>query len=60
MLLFRKVITTLAIILSGALILDGVYKIIVMGSRNWGEIIIGAFFLIAVSSGVNDVFKPRG
>lgn len=54
---FRKAITVLAILLSILLIADGAYKIIAGGSRNWGEIIIGAFFLTAVSSGTREVFK---
>ena len=55
--LFRKTITVLAMLLSIVLIADGAYKIIVGGSRNWGEIIIGAFFLLAVSSGTGKIFK---
>ena len=55
--LIRKIITVLAIILCGILIVDGLYEVLAKGSRDWGKILIGAFFLLAVMSGVGELFK---
>ncbi len=50
--LFRKIITIAAMALCLILIADGIYKILVIGTNDWGLIIVGVFFLIAVGPDV--------
>ena len=53
----RKIIKIVATILSIILLADGLYKVLVTGSNDWGLIIVGAFFLIAVGPDAYDSIK---
>ncbi len=53
----RKIIKIVATILSIVLIAAGLYKVLVTGSNDWGLIIVGAFFLIAVGPDAYDSIK---
>ncbi len=55
--LFRKIIKITATVLSLILIADGIYKVLVTGTNDWGLIIVGVFFLIAVGPDVYDGLK---
>ena len=55
--MIRRIIKIIAIILSIIVIVDGVYRVFVTGSNDWGLIIVGAFFLIAVAPDVYDSVK---
>ncbi len=55
--LFRKIITIAAMALCLILIADGIYKILVIGTNDWGLIIVGVFFLIAVGPDVYEGLK---
>lgn len=41
------------------LIVDGIYRVLVTGANDWGLIIIGAFFLIAVGPDVYNDIKSK-
>ncbi len=55
--MIRKIIRIVAAILSIVLIISGIYKVRVTGSNDWGLIIVGAFFLIAIGPDVYDSIK---
>ncbi len=55
--MIRKIIKIVAVILCLALIVDGLYKVLSTGTNDWGLVIIGVFFLIAVGPDVYDVFR---
>ncbi len=55
--LFRKIIKITATVLSLILVADGIYKVLVTGTNDWGLIIVGVFFLIAVGPDVYDGLK---
>ncbi len=55
--MFRKITKTVATILSIVLIIDGLYKVLATGTNDWGLIIVGVFFLLAVGPDVYDGFK---
>lgn len=55
--MIRKIIKIVAAILSIILIISGIYKVLVTGSNDWGLIIVGAFFLIAIGPDVYDSIK---
>lgn len=57
--MIRKIIRIVAVLLSIILIISGVYKILVYGSNDWGLIIVGAFFLIAVGPDAYDSLKNQ-
>ena len=57
--MFRKLIRIIASVLSVVLIIDGLYRILVKGTHDWGLIIIGVFFLIAVGPEIYDDFRRR-
>ena len=57
--MIRKIIRIVAVLLSIILIISGVYKILVYGSNDWGLIIVGAFFLIAIGPDAYDSLKNR-
>ena len=55
--MIRKIVKIVATILSIVLIAAGLYKVLVNGSNDWGLIIVGAFFLIAVGPDAYDSIK---
>ena len=55
--MIRKIIKIAATVLCLILIADGLYKVFVTGSNNWGLIIVGAFFLIAVGPDAYESLK---
>lgn len=55
--MIRKIVKIVATILSIVLIATGLYKVLVNGSNDWGLIIVGAFFLIAVGPDAYDSIK---
>ena len=55
--MIRKIVKIVATILSIVLIAAGLYKVLVTGSNDWGLIIVGAFFLIAVGPDAYDSIK---
>ena len=55
--MIRKIIKIVATILSIVLIAAGLYKVLVTGSNDWGLIIVGAFFLLAVGPDAYDSIK---
>ena len=56
---FRLIISVLAILLSITLIVAGLYKVISLHTNDWGTILVGAFFLIAVAPDVYDHFNKK-
>ena len=55
--MIRKIIRIVAATPSIILIISGIYKVLVTGSNDWGLIIVGAFFLIAIGPDVYDSIK---
>ncbi len=57
--MFRKIVKIVATLLSVILIIDGLYKVFATGTNDWGLIIVGVFFLIAVGSDVYEDIKKK-
>lgn len=57
--MFRKIVKIVATLLSVILIIDGLYKVFATGTNDWGLIIVGAFFLIAVGPDVYEDIKKK-
>ncbi len=57
----RLIISIIALILCWVLIIDGLYKVISLHTNDWGTILVGAFFLLAIGPNVYDHFgkKPQ-
>ncbi len=55
----HKAIRIVAVVLSVILIADGIYKVLVTGTNDWGLIIIGVFFMIAIGPDVYDDIKGK-
>jgi len=55
----RLISIIIAEILSLVLIADGLYEVIVMQEKNWGLILIGGCFLLAVGHNIFDHMKRK-
>ena len=57
--MFIKIVRIIAVLLCVILIIDGLYQVLARGTNDWGLIIVGAFFLIAVGPDAYDGFKKK-
>ena len=55
----RLVSLVISVVLCLILIADGLFKVIIMHSNDWGLILVGGFFLLAVGPNVCDHFKKE-
>ena len=56
---YRFIISIIAVILCILLIIDGLYKVISLHTNDWGTVLVGAFFLLAVGPNAYDQFKSK-
>lgn len=56
---FRKITSFMAVVLSVLLIIDGVYQGLGAGAVDWGNILVGALFLVALAPGAYENFRKK-
>ncbi len=57
--MIRKILRLVAATFSIILIISGIFKVLTTGSNDWGLIIVGAFFLIAIGPDVYDSLNEK-